>query len=188
MSALRVAWLRGERAYGDGTLQSHLLYRWTGHPGDAAAAFCGPCHVSVAGLVDLEDQRRRSPIRARRMLHFVVEHFGCELSRGVLRQRLLIAIARDTLAARTRVPIVRDGDDLYAKGRKLSVSIAAPTPVSCLIHLGVNLDPAGAPVPAIGLGSLGIRAEQEIAADVLKRYRKELDSMDRAAAKVRPVG
>ncbi len=187
MSGLAIAWLRGERSYGDGTLHSHRLLEWTGKIGDAAAAFCGPCDVSLSGLVDLEDRRRRSPIRARRMLHIVVEHFGCSLATGVLRQRLLVAIGRDAVALRSRVPVERRGDDLFAKRRKLSVSVAAPTPVSCLIHLGINLDPAGAPVPAIGLGSLGIRAERVLARDVLQRYRDELAAIERAAAKVRPV-
>ena len=40
------------------------------------------------------------------------------------------------------------GDDLYVGDRKLSISIAAPSPTSALIHFALNIDPTGAPVRA----------------------------------------
>lgn len=179
--------LSGTRSYGDGTLASHVLQRLTGTWGDAACAFEGPCRVTVQGLVDLEDARRRSPIESRRMLHFLAEHFDRDLFRAVLRQRLLVSIFQEMLPANLRRQIGRIGDDLFIGSRKLSVSIATLTPVSSLIHFGVNLDARGAPVPAVGLTQLGVGNARFLARRVLEGYRDELAEIERACVKVRAV-
>ena len=78
----------------------------------------------------------------------------------------------------------RDGDDLFIGKKKLTVAIATVTPVSTVFHCGVNINPQGAPVPAVGLGEIGVDVEK-FAAAVLDRYRQECLSIDRAVRKVR---
>src|SRR5262249_42713346 len=96
-----------------------------------------------------------------------------------------VAILGELLASRGKVAR-RDGDDLYYDGRKLTVSIAAPSSASSLIHLGINVDPAGAPVPAVGLAELGIRP-RGLLQDLLTRYANELATAAHATTKVKTV-
>ncbi|MFZ5590906.1 MAG: DUF366 family protein, partial [Bacillota bacterium] len=85
--------------------------------------------------------------------------------------------------------VERQGDDLYISGRKLSISIATASPVSVLMHVGLNLVSEGTPVPAVGLWELGYREEAlgELAARFAEAYRAELAGMARARCKVRGV-
>jgi hypothetical protein len=156
----------------------------TGLSGDAAAGFVGRCHVPTENLVDLDDARAGFFIKAALMAHVIAEH-ACNLDAAVLRQRLLVAILGELLSARGK-RMRRDGDDLYYDGRKLTVSIAAPASASCLIHLGINVDPEGAPVPAVGLAEMRIDA-REVLAELLTRYGHELATAAHAATKVRTV-
>src|SRR5262249_29513423 len=148
--------------------------------------FIGSCRVATEDLVDWEDRLASDRIEARSMVHFIGEFFGhASLREGVLAQRLFIAILRDEIAARIEsrgLKCLRDGDDLFvpvatdraghtrdrcddsSNGRKLSVSIVTASPVSQLLHIGINIDPSGAPVAAIGLGELGIVPEEWIPA------------------------
>lgn len=183
---MKVVRIPGPLTYDGSQLRSHWIYEATGEAGDAVAWFVGPCQVSSDALVDLSDRRAGSEIRAAAMLHFLAEHFDPDLARAILRQRLLVAIAAETLRGMASVAIERRGDDLFVADRKLSVSIATVSPVSALVHLGINVDPAGAPVPAVGLAQLGIdssRAAEEIAA----RYAEEIEDMQATQAKVRWV-
>jgi len=177
--------LDADLAYTGTELRSGFVHEHTGVVGDAALVFFGPCYVPTEHLVDLDDARAGEHIRAARMAHVIVEHPHCALALGVLRQRLLVAILGETLAAHG-VHVRRDGDDLYFDTRKLTVSIAAPAPAACVIHLGVNIDPAGAPVPAVGLEELGVDA-RAVLDETLHRYRDELSTAAHAETKVRAV-
>ncbi|HEU4364663.1 MAG TPA: DUF366 family protein [Candidatus Krumholzibacteria bacterium] len=164
-------------------LRSGWVAARTGLAGDAAAAFVGPCEVPNEHLVDLDDARAGAFIRAASMAHVIAEHRGCRLAQAVLRQRLLVCILAEVLGTpRVR----RDGDDLYCEGRKLTVSIAAPCPRGSLIHLGINVDPTGAPVPAVGLDELKLDAVS-VQTELLARYARELASIAHAETKVRTV-
>ncbi len=167
-------------------LRSHWIGEIAGLSGDAIVAFTGPGEVPVERLVDLEDVRRGVGIIAAQMLHFLVEHFDTDLSETVLRQRLLVCLAAEILNGRQTVPVRRDGDDLYVDQRKLSVSIATSSPVSTLIHLGLNIDPTGAPVPAVGLAELGV-SPPDLAHQIMAGYVAELESCQAARCKVRGV-
>ncbi len=176
--------LDGEIAYTGVELKSGWVAARTGLSGDAAAGFVGPCHVPTENLVDLDDARAGTFIKAASMAHVIVEH-ACPLDVAVLRQRLLVALLGELLRKRGK-RMRREGDDLYYDDRKLTVSIAAPGPSTCLIHLGINIDPAGAPVPAVGL--LEMRVEpREILGELLACYRDELQTVAHAATKVRTV-
>lgn len=158
---------------------------------DAVAAFTGPCDVAREHMIDLEDLEARRVIVAREMLHFIAEHADGDLERTVLRQRLLVTCAREALPEGSRPSgFEREGDDLFlvrgGEKRKLSVSVATRSRAkgSGLIHLGINIDPAGAPVPAVGLAELGVRPAP-FAEDVMRRYSQEVEGARRAAGKVR---
>jgi hypothetical protein len=168
---LRAGWIGGKTTIADG---------------DAAVAWVGPCRVETEDLVDQDDAGAGSFIEAARMAHVIVEHPACTLRSAVLRQRLLVCILGEVLGGQG-VDCERDGDDLYVGGRKLTVSIAAPARGgACLIHLGVNVDPSGAPVPAVGLEELGVEP-YGLLTTVLGRYRAELVQAAHAEKKVREV-
>ena len=176
--------LEGEIPYTGAELRSGWVAARTTLAGDVAAGFVGPCHVPTENLVDLDDARAGTFIKAASMAHVIAEH-ACELPVAVLRQRVLVALLGEVLRARGK-RMRRDGDDLYYDDRKLTVSIAAPAPSTCLIHLGINVDAAGAPVPAVGLSEMGQDA-REILRELSTRYERELESMEHAATKVRTV-
>lgn len=119
------------------------------------------------------------------MLHAVIMHPGCDLRSAVLRQRLLVCILCESLASRD-ITAERRGDDVFVDERKLTVSIAAPSSDACLIHLGINVDPAGAPVAAIGLEALGINPH-DLGDELMTRYAQELATAAYAETKVREV-
>jgi hypothetical protein len=175
-----------ERAYTGAELRPHFLLTQLGFEGSGVVAFRGACRVETDHLVDWGDRLANDRIEARSMVHFLGEFFGLGLREGVLLQRLLMALMAETLEERLGKPVRRSGDDLFIADRKLTVSIVTASPVSVLLHAGVNIDPAGAPVPAIGLAELDVDA-RAWAGDVLQRLQKEWESLEWACTKVRPV-
>jgi hypothetical protein len=176
----------GELAYTE--LYSHFAYKNFGVAGDSVVSFVGPCDVSGDDLVDLADRAAGDYIKAAKMLHFIVEHFAMDLLTAVRHQRLLCAALYEYLTGRSPGPgLRRDGDDLYVGDGKLTVSIATVSPVSALIHLGINIDAAGAPVKTADLSWFANLEPKEVAVGVMKRYADEVDGIHAAAVKVRPV-
>jgi len=182
---MEYAILEGNHPYTGRELRSGWVHEKSGLAGEVAVGFLGPCRVANEDLVDLEDARAGTFIEAASMAHVLVELPERSLAEGVLAQRLLVCLLREILSARA-LAVERDGDDLYVGGRKLTVSIAAPSRRSVLIHLGINVDPSGAPVPAVGLAELGVGAE-ELLEELLERYRREMESCRKATGKVREV-
>jgi hypothetical protein len=175
------------RAYTGPELRPHFLLTELGVKGSGLAAFIGPCEVKTEHLVDWEDRLASDHIAARSMIHFLGEFFGATLREGVLRQRLLMATLQEEVARRASGRRVRrDGDDVFVDDRKLSVSIVTASPVSQLLHVGINIDPAGAPVAAIGLAELGIEP-RAFAKAALEAFAEEWNGIEWACAKVRPV-
>ncbi len=187
-----------EVAYDGSQLRGGWLEEAFGLEPDAVAAFTGPCDVLREHMIDLEDLEAGDVIRARAMLHFIVEHADGDPARTALRQRLLVTCAREALEESWSLRgLVREGDDLFAacpefiegRGddrRKLSVSIATRSRAkgTGLIHLGINIDPEGAPVPAVGLAELGVDVER-FAGEVMRRYARETALAAHAVTKVR---
>lgn len=81
--------------------------------------------------------------------------------------------------------IIRNGDDLFVDGKKLSVSIATKSSTSVLIHIGININPEGAPVDAVGLDFLKISDIKRFAQDIMLKYSQEIDDIILASTKVR---
>lgn len=175
-----------QQVFYDGSqLRSGWLQEQFGVAGEALVVFTGGCEVAWEHMLDSEDLELGHGIRARLMLHVIIEHPGADLALTVARQRLLAALAREILCEQCGLAgLRRRGDDLYLGERKLSISIAAPSPVSGLIHLALNIDPTGAPVPAVGLAELGIDP-QPLGRALAEAYQSEMAGCRRAAEKVR---
>lgn len=182
-------------------LRPHFILQKWNLRGSALAAFIGPCEVKTEHLVDWEDRLEADFIRSKLMAHFLGEFFGISLAEGVLYQRLFMAIAGEEISRATGIKITRSGDDLFwmdpAKvQRKLSVSIVTASPVSVLLHAGINLDAEGAPVKAAGLFDLGLgndnaahglKPVHDLISRILGLFQEEVQSIQWACAKVRPV-
>jgi hypothetical protein len=173
--------------YDGSQLKPHWIFQTFGLLGDSAVAFCGGCDVPIEKMVDLTDVRDDKPIFSKSMLHFVGEFFGADLTRTILMQRLLVSLAQQELIFRIQKPaIVRGGNDLYDDGAKLSVSIATASPVSTLLHFGINIVSEGTPVKTKGLADYKIEPSS-FARALLESFRDEMKTVAEARAKVRPV-
>jgi uncharacterized protein len=183
---LKTRLLDQEIAYDGAQLRSHFAYDTAGLAGDSMIAFVGACEVRPATMVDREDLNQGNTIRARSMLHFLAEHFGERLPGMVWRQRLFARLAAQQLAAASGRAVAVEGDDLFVAERKASISVATKSPVSGVFHFALNIDPTGAPVPAIGLAELGVEP-RALATRLLASWAAEVEDITAAAAKVRWV-
>jgi uncharacterized protein len=192
LGSLNTFFSKQNRAYTGKELRPHFLLSTFGLRGSAVGAFCGPCKVETEYLVDWEDRLKKDFIEAQLMLHFIGEFFGVSLQEGVLIQRLFMALMRESLHGflKPDQKVYRTGDDLFIAERKLSVSIVTASPVSQLLHCGINLDSTGAPVAAIGLFDLGAtqkQIEEMWVPKFFEQWIREWETLDWACAKVRPV-
>lgn len=179
---MHTKFLDQEIKYTGNELAPHWIYKKFQLQGDAIVAFCGECEVKLTEMVDIEDVINDEPIYSKNMLSFIVEHFNIGLVEGVIRQRLLICIIKEALESIH--PVIRKGDDLFVNGKKLSVSIATKSLTSVLIHVGINIDPTGAPVDAIGLDFLKILDIKSFAENIMIKYTNEIDDIILASTKV----
>lgn len=170
-------------------LRSHWAYEEFNLLGDSIISFTGEANVQLDNMVDIQDVKQCAPIYSRKMLHFLIEHFCVTLPEIILRQRLFICQVQQYLNKHyPAFCIDRDGDDLYLQDKKLSVSIATLSPVSGLIHTGLNIESSGAPVQAAGLLSeMNIQNIKGLAVELMKLYTNENLQIRHAGYKVRPV-
>lgn len=200
---MHIKFIEKEIKYTGSELAPHWIYKKFNLQGDAIVAFCGECEVKLTEMVDIEDVINDEPIYSKNMLSFIIEHFNIGLIEGVTRQRLLICIIKEAIENQLRKQetvngkqneqlftcspynlITRNGDDLFVDGKKLSVSIATKSLTSVLIHVGINIDPTGAPVDAIGLDFLKIRNIEGFAQNIMLKYSQEIDDIILASTKV----
>ncbi len=176
-----------DRPYTGRELSPHWIYRTYGIEGNALAVFQGPARVGVESLVDVKDAVSERPISSDRMLHFIAEWFDVGLDIAVLRQRLFIVAIKESLeSAIGDLYLDRSGDDLYDGTNKLTVSIATASPVSTLMHTGINILTTGTPIPTAGLNDYKLDPLQ-IAREIIERYQNELEDIGRARCTVSPV-
>ena len=176
-----------ELTYTGEQLSSHFAFRHFGVAGDSIVAFIGPADVREDKLVDLADAKQKAIIFSEKMLHFIIEIFELDLEKAILIQRLFIAIIAEHIDRTCeKLVLTRKGDDIFMGKRKLSVSVATLSPVSSLIHTGLNITSTNTPVETVGLEELGIDA-QEFAHDLCDLIIKELKSILMARSKVRGV-
>jgi hypothetical protein len=184
---LKYRFIKQRITYTGRELSSHWIYKNFNLQGDALVSFIGPAEVKEY-LVDMVDRREKKIIRSRLMLHFMAEHFDPDLEKTILRQRLFIGLLAESINELAKKNIIeRRGNDLYSRGRKLSVAIATLTPVSTIFHVGLNILSAGTPVKAIGLKDLSI-SPTVLALKALKLYGRELRAVELSRVKVRAVG
>ncbi len=185
MSALQKRLIPDEIDYTGEQLRSHWAYRSFDIAGDSIVAFIGRCDVQPRYMKDVEDLNRSARIFSERMLHFIVEYFEADLDRGVLRQHLIMACMAEVLNRRLNAGgIRREGSDLFDGDFKLTVSVASVSPVSTLIHAGINCSSRNTPVPTRGLDDYGIDA-RDFAHEVLQSYAREHKILYAARCKVR---
>ncbi|MDO8518723.1 MAG: DUF366 family protein [Deltaproteobacteria bacterium] len=172
----------------DGTqLRSHWALETCGVKGDALVSFVGYAKVDLSHMVDLEDVIAKKPIYSEKMLHFIAEHFENDLEKMILRQRLFISLLKQDLEeCLPDVRLTRKGDDLFLEHFKLTVSIATISPVSVLMHTGINILSRNTPVPTKGLEDFGLNPAA-VARSVMNRYAEEVKGIRWARAKVRGV-
>jgi len=176
-----------EMAYTGDQLRSNFAYRHFGIMGDSIIGFCGGCDVKPEFMVDIEDIKSGNKIYSESMLHFIIEHFDTDIEKAILRQLLLATIIHEAIHDREKgVLTKRIGSDLFDQDAKLSVSVATVTPISSLIHFGVNISSAHTPVKTRGLKDYGIDP-RTFALEVMERYVREQGEIQRARCKVRWV-
>ena len=123
-------------------------------------------------MVDLEDVKAKARIYSDSMLHFIVEHHNPDLENAILRQLLLTTIVNEVIIeAKPGRDIRRDGSDLYDDDAKLSISIATVTPLSSLIHFGINISSSNTPVKTRGLQDYGLDP-RIVAESVMEKYKR----------------
>jgi len=193
---LKGKYLKGKIIEYDGSQLSPLwAYINADVQGDSIVFFRGPCSISEEYMVDIDDRKKNSIISSPEMLHFIVEQFGCGIDRIVLIGRLLVSVVIETLRYSTfdDVEFEREFDNIFGylpdegdRG-KLSVSVATVSPVSGLIHLGLNIKSKGTPVRTVGLDELGVEDVDKFAVEVARRFIEEMKALGVDASKVRPV-
>jgi hypothetical protein len=178
-------------------LRSHFAYNNFDLLGASIIAFIGPAKVDEH-LVDLEDKKAKAYIKSKEMLHFIVEFFDCSLKETIARQRLLMVIIAEQINKLLLIDnfhvagifkftsITRQGDDLFFSKKKLSVSIATKSPISTMIHTGLNISSKRTPVETIGLDDLKINAKK-LAFEIMKAFCEEIEGINTASVKVKAV-
>lgn len=170
-------------------LSPHWIYSQFGLKGNAIVSFMGPCSVKTEDLIDCEDAKNRDEIYSPLMLHFLVEVFDNSLESAILRQYLLVTSIQELIhRLKPDVLLTRDGNDLYTSDRKkLNVSIATASPVSTLIHVGINIQTQGTPVPTLGLEELDVDPSG-FASLLMDTFCTDMENMAWARCKVHPAG
>ncbi|MCQ1534393.1 DUF366 family protein [Methanosarcina sp. KYL-1] len=173
--------------YDGSQISSLWAYNSFGVQEDSIVVFRGSCDVKIEHMIDLEDRRENESIWSEDMVSFIIEHFdSTDLKLVYARQRLFTAIVREYLAD-VGVQTTREGDDLFLKGKKLTVSIASTSAVSQKAHFGINVshDVYGN-LEEAGLGDEEnvSRLMQEIGA----RYVREFEDIEKDLRKSRPLG
>lgn len=176
----------------DGT-QLKPLFAYTSFNlmGDSIVSWVGPCNIPFAHMVDYEDVLAKSEIRGAKMAHFIIEKFDVTLFSGVALQRLLASVVIDELRMLSPVKelsqmLFRDGDDIYFKKQKLSISIATQSVTSTLVHFAVNVVNEGTPVSTLSLQDLKVDPFV-FCKNILAKFSSEVESVVQATQKVRSV-
>lgn len=173
--------------YDGSQISSLWAYNSFGVQEDSIIVFRGACDVKIEHMIDLEDRRANESIWSEDMVSFIIEHFdSTNLKLVYARQRLFTAIVREHLAG-LGVSTSREGDDLFLKGKKLTVSIASTSAVSQKIHFGINVSHE-----VYGnLSEAGIVDDESIVRFMQvigEAYVREFEDIEKDLRKSRPLG
>jgi len=183
MKIVQTKFIRKRITYNGAQLAPHWIYKNFDICGDAMVCFIGPADVPLKNMVDLEDVKSQSPIYSELMLHFIAEFFDVDLEKAIYRQRLFMVIMKECLEKRIGKRLQRRGDDLYDGKRKLTVSIATASPISTLIHAGINIKSKNTPVLTAGLIDYQLAAKP-LADEIASLFKRECASIWKARCKV----
>ncbi len=184
---MRYRFIKDSIDYTGEQLMSHFALDSFGLAGDSIVGFIGKCDVKLKEMVDMEDLKAGKSIFSEQMLHFIIEHFDTDLEKAVLRQYLIISIIKDILGEMAKNASFRkEGTDIYDGDAKLTISVATVSPVSTLIHVGINITSTNTPVKTKGLADYKIDPA-EFANQVLDRYSKEIEKIQIARCKTKWV-
>ena len=194
-------WVNKSFTYDGSQLRSSFGYSQYGILGDSVISWRGACDVHRDRIVDIEDVLNKAEIQSQEMVHFIVELFHQPLLTAVASQRLFVTLIKDMICQflselpHNNIPshltkfydkLKRRGDDLYFEDKKINVSIATTSPISSLIHVGVNISSKGTPVPTMGLNDFNIDP-YKFSKKVMDCFVKEYTSMKKATCKVKWV-
>lgn len=173
--------------YDGSQISSLWAYNRLGVQEDSIIVFRGACDVKIEHMIDLEDRRANESIWSEEMVSFIIEHFdSTDLKLVYARQRLFTALVKEYFA-RLGVLTTREGDDLFLKGKKLTVSIASTSAVSQKIHFGINVSHE-----VYGnLKEAGIEDDEGIARlmqGIGEAYVREFEDIEKDLRKSRPLG
>lgn len=187
-----------EMLYDGSQLSSLYAYLKHGIMGDSIIAWRGGCDISPEKIVDAEDLLAGHKIYSENMLHFIIEIFDLPLFSMASLQRLMGDLVRDIIYQKTSQYLVRKGDDVYLchenldfkpvknKDSKLNISIATKSPVSALMHFGINISSKNTPVKTCSLEDFGLEPKA-FADELAQRLLQELQGLRQATQKVRWV-
>lgn len=196
--------------YDGSQLRSLFAYLDYGVMGDSIIAWEGPCDVSLDYMVDGQDFKENSQIYSKNMIHFIIEIFGSSLKEMTLIQRLFGEIVTRTVYDYSggQVYLCREGNDLYRlqsikvgqespsprknSDEKFNVSVATISPISGLIHFGLNIDSQGTPVKTYSLKKLAIESKyslgtKDLALKLMDKFQFEYNDLQMATCKVKWV-
>jgi hypothetical protein len=179
--------LPGRHDYDGSQISSLWAYNYLGVQEDSIVVFRGACDVKIEHMIDLEDRRANEAIWSEDMVSFIVEHFdSTDLKLIYARQRFFTSVIKEHLAD-LGVQTTRMGDDLFFKGKKLTVSIASTSSVSQKIHFGVNVshDIYGNMREAGIGGDKGISSFMQAVGEA---YIREFEDIEKDLRKSRPLG
>ena len=188
---MKYKWISKKMKYDGTQLRPLFAYEEYHLLGDSVISWQGPCDISFEQMKDLEDVIALSSIRGANMLHFIVEVFHQNLFSGVTFQRLIAAIIKDVIneilsAKKIRPLLIRQGDDLYSKDKKLSISIASQSILATQIHFALNITNEGTPVKTVSLQDFNIEPKM-ISVMIMKRICDEFSTIVEATKKVRSL-
>jgi len=150
--------------YTGNQLKPLWIYLCHGLVGSAGVAWIGPCHVELDKMIDGEDKKAGASISGDEMVHFIFELFDTNLLSAVCFQRLMASWVQTVIEKENpSIHMVRSGDDLYWKCKKLSISIATQATRSSLVHFAVNVKNSGTPVPTCSLNDFEMSPDNFIA-------------------------
>lgn len=187
LRSVKAKWIETRLDYDGSQLACQYAYLKHGVMGDSIIAFRGACDVKLEHMADGEDLLAGARICGSDMLHFLIELYDVPLVAGVAVQRLFASQVRDVLKGMAaKIDLRREGDDLFWEDRKLSISVAAKTPLSVVIHFAMNVANAGTPVQTCALDDFALEP-REVAERCLSAFATEWQNLSEATVKVRPV-
>lgn len=179
------------------SLHTYTKYKLSGN---SILSWIGPCDIPQDKIVDQEDILEGQKIYSEDMLHFIVEIFDAKLMQMVLLQRLVCDLVRDEVykISKAQISLTRKGDDLYFMAEpslekspvkdvdyKFNISIATVSPVSGLIHFGINISNQNTPVKSYSLKQISDDINiPEFADKIMTRFKEEYEDIIFATQKV----